>query len=85
MTITIELQPDIERGLSARAQAKGVSLVDFAQEILTREVSPAGPSSNRTGQELVDSCARMRGLLTDGEIDRLFRRNPSPSRPVDFS
>ena len=40
MTLTIDLQPDIERGLLARAQAKGVSLVDFAQEVLAREVLP---------------------------------------------
>ena len=40
MTLTIDLQPDIERGLLARAQAKEVSLVDFAQEVLAREVLP---------------------------------------------
>ena len=38
MTLMIDLQPDIERGLMVQAQAKGVSLADFAQEVLAREV-----------------------------------------------
>jgi hypothetical protein len=31
--------PGIERGLLARAHAKGVSLADFAQEVLAREAN----------------------------------------------
>jgi len=45
VTFTIDSQPDIERGLLVRAQARGVSLVDFAQEVLAREVLPVEPSS----------------------------------------
>jgi len=37
-----------------------------------------------TGQDLIDACAKVRGLLTDEEVDTLFRRTPSFSRPVDF-
>ena len=42
MTITRNLQPEIERGLLAQAQARGVSLSDYVQEIVTRRahVSP---------------------------------------------
>jgi hypothetical protein len=40
--------------------------------------------ARRTGQELIDACAKVRGLLTDEEVDTLFRRNPSSARPVDF-
>jgi hypothetical protein len=83
MTITLDLQPEIERGLLA--QARGVSLRDYVQEIVTREAHVSPESlPRRTGQELIDTCAKVRGLLTDEEVDRLFSRNPSFARPVDF-
>lgn len=85
MTLTIELKPEIERSLLARASAKGISLAAFAQEVLAREASPEVPAISLTGQALVDSAARVRGLLSDSEIDLLFSRTPSQSRPVDFS
>lgn len=85
MTITIDLQPEVERGLLVQAAARGVSLTDYAQEILEREARPSETSTRRTGQDLVDACARIRGLLTDEEVDALFARTPSTSRPVDFS
>lgn len=86
MTITVELQPDIERCLSAQAHLHALSLQDYVQQIVAREahvVEP--PAARRTGQELIDICAQVRGLLTDDEIDVLFRRNPSTARPVDLS
>lgn len=89
MIITINLQPEIERGLLAQAQAKGISLTDYVQEIVAREAhagqtEPSLPP-RRTGQVLIDVCAEVRGLLTDDEIDTLFARNRSMSRPVDLS
>lgn len=83
MTITLDLNPEVERGLLAQAQAKGVSLAAYAEEILAREARAAG-DERRTGQELIDVCAKLRGLLTDREVDTLFNRTPSFSRPVDF-
>jgi predicted HicB family RNase H-like nuclease len=51
MTITLDLQPEIERGLLAQAQAKGVSLTDYAHEVLAREARGVGaPTQRRTGQ-----------------------------------
>jgi hypothetical protein len=41
-------------------------------------------SDPRTGQDLIDACAKVRGLLTDEEIDTIFTRNKSSARPVDF-
>lgn len=37
-----------------------------------------------TGQDLIDASAKVRGLLTDEEVDTLFSRTPSFIRPVDF-
>jgi hypothetical protein len=85
MTITLDLQPEIERGLLAQAAERGLSPSDFVREIVVREVhvSPERPN-RRTGEELIDACAKVRGLLTDEEVDTLFSRNPSFARPVDF-
>ena len=86
MTITIDLQPEIERGLLAQAQAKGVSLTDYVKEIVAREAQvPIAETERRTGQALIDVCSEVRGLLSDEEIDTLFARNRSMSRPVDLS
>ncbi len=81
MTITLDLQPEIERGLLAQAQAKGVSLADYAREILSREAKLLEKPLRRTGKELIDACARVRGLADDLDITRGL----SASRPVDFS
>jgi len=83
MSITIDLSPDIERGLLVQAQAKGVSLSEFLQEMVTRNATSIEHPSG-TGQELLDIGARVRGLLTDDEVDTLFARNRSASRTVDL-
>ena len=87
MTLTIDLQPDIERGLIARAQARGLSLSDYAQEILSREASPQETpqqlqDSDLQATNLYDLFAPVRGLLTNDEVDLYFNRTPSASRPV---
>jgi hypothetical protein len=47
MTVTLNLNPEVEKGLLARARARGVSLDDYLQEIVTREagVPPNSPCS----------------------------------------
>ncbi|MCC6586571.1 MAG: hypothetical protein IT168_07625 [Bryobacterales bacterium] len=80
MTITIDLQPEVERTLSRLARANGVSVAEYAQQVLSREVSVAGASTSATGQVLIEAFMPFRGLGDDLEI----RRNSSPSRPVDF-
>lgn len=85
MIITLDLQPEIERGLLEQAKAKGVSLTDYAQEVLAREVKVISEQSQRgTGQELIDVSVRVQGALTDQEIDQLLARNRTSSRPIDL-
>ena len=91
MTLTLDLQPEIERGLLAQAQAKGVSLTEHAQEVLARAsvVMIAGTAAAPTGKaaepkNLYELFAPVRGLFTDEEIDLYFSRTPSASRPVNF-
>lgn len=87
MTITLDLAPDVESNLLAQARAKGVSIHDYVEQIVEREARQGTPSTSdqRTGQALIDVCAKIRGLLTDEEIDTMFARNRSRSRPVDLS
>jgi len=87
VTIIVDLKPEIERGLQAQAQAKRISLTDYVNEIVAREASatmakavPRPP----TGQALLDVCADIRGLLSDEEIDLMFARNRSGSRPLEL-
>ncbi len=73
MTITLHLQPEIERGLFVQAMALGLSLSDFVTEIVVREAHVSAERTlRRSGQELIDVCAKVRGLLTDEKVDTLF-------------
>jgi hypothetical protein len=37
MTVTLDLSPEIERGLLAQARERGISLGDFLQEIVAEQ------------------------------------------------
>ncbi len=88
MSITLDLNPEIENSLLIQATARGVTLTEFAEEVLVREAHVANkgpvPSPERTGQALIDVCAEIRGILSDEEIDTMFGRNRSQSRPVNL-
>lgn len=85
MTITLNLNPETEQGLLAQAAVRGLSLADYVGEVLAREAHlAAAPPRHRTGQDLVDACAQVRGLLTDREVDELFSRNRFPSRSIEL-
>ncbi len=84
MTISLDLQPEIERGLLAQAEARGVSLTEYVQQIVAREAQGIAHDSERTGLELMEIGARVAGLLSDEEIDTLFARNPTPGRTIEF-
>jgi hypothetical protein len=89
MDLTVHI-PD-EAVPALRAKASGVTLEAFAEQVLLEQIQDEGvpvaaevTPERRTGQELIDACAKVRGLLTDEEVDTLFRRNPSFARPIDF-
>jgi len=85
MTITLDIRPEVQAELARQAAAQGRALEAYAASLLedAAHVLPE-PLPRRTGQELIDACAKVRGLLTDEEVDTLFARNPSFARPVDF-
>jgi hypothetical protein len=85
MTITLEIRPETEAALRQRAKNSGSRFEAFAASLLEAAVQlPLLETSGLTGQALFDASARLRGLFTDDEIDTMFSRNRSPSRPVHF-
>ena len=90
MNLTVHI-PD-EAVPALRAKASGVSLEVFAEQVLLEQIQDEDipvvtvtPPERRTGQLVIDAFAEIRGLLSDDEIDRMFRRNLSTARPVNLS
>jgi len=50
MSVTLNLNPDVEKGLAAQAQARGISLSDYLQEIAAREAARL-PAKAGSGEE----------------------------------
>jgi hypothetical protein len=53
MTVTLELKPEIEEQLVARAQAEGLSTEEFVNRELARLVASTPPVSKLTPEERV--------------------------------
>jgi len=51
MTVTLNLNPDVEKGLMALARERGMSLSDYLQEIAAREAARVSIRTNATGEE----------------------------------
>jgi hypothetical protein len=51
MSVTLNLNPEVEKGLLALAQERGVSLSDYLQEIAAREVARRPAKASSTGEE----------------------------------
>jgi len=83
MSITIDIKPEVQAELTRQAAAQGRGLEAYAAGLLEEAARP--PSGAAQAANLVDLCEPVRGLLTDDEIDRLFSRDSSTGRPVDFS
>ncbi|HEY7387913.1 MAG TPA: hypothetical protein VH640_05360 [Bryobacteraceae bacterium] len=83
MTITLDIRPEVQAELERQAAAEGRAIEAIAVDLLEMAVRlPESP--RRTGQDLIDVCAEVRGLLTDNEIEKIFTRNRSTARPVDL-
>ena len=59
-------------------------------ELLTKaldalEEQPPPAARERQAANLVELSKPVRGLLSDEEVDTIFRRNPSASRPLDLA
>lgn len=82
MTITLDIRPEVQAELARQAAAQGRAIETVATALLERAVHlPAAAQA----KNLVELFEPVRGLLTDEEVDRVFSRNPSLSRPLDLS
>ena len=85
MTVTLTLNPEMEKGLMARAQARGVSLDDYIQELVAREaglpfapeLSPSQKRFNNLSDFLLDSP------FAGANLD--LERSKDYPRPVDLA
>jgi len=48
MSLNLDLSPELEKRLVAQAHERGVSLSDYLQEIITREIRPSSASPSST-------------------------------------
>jgi len=84
MTVTLNLDPEVEKGLMARAQARGVSLDDYIQELVAKEAGLAVASEPRPIQKRFDNLSDLllNSPFAGANLD-LERSNDYP-RPVDL-
>ena len=77
MTLTINLHPETERGLLAKAQAKGISPADFIEEIVAREVKSGDSPSGADAKNLVElfENSPFKGLSMAFERDKDYGRD----------
>jgi hypothetical protein len=86
MTITLDIRPEVQAELARQAAAQGRAIEAIATALLEEAVHvPETTPSKAPAKNLVELFEPVRGLLTDEEIDVIFKRNPSTARPVDLS
>lgn len=51
MTVTLNLNPDVEEGLTRLARERGVSMIDYLEEIAAREAARVAPKTDTSGEE----------------------------------
>jgi hypothetical protein len=80
-------QPELEALIQQRmASGRFQSIEDVLMQALKSSPETAEPE-NGSGpkRSLAELFQPIRGLLTDEEVDTIFRRDPSPGRSVDLS
>ena len=83
----ITLLPHQEQAIQAAIHAGVIrSVEEFVDSAIAYLPRPMPAAYERAAQatNLIDLFEPVRGLLTDEEVDTLFKRNPSPGRPVDL-
>ena len=55
MTVTLNLNPDVEKGLMALAREEGLSISDYLQEVMVREAARVSIRTPATGEEKAEA------------------------------
>jgi hypothetical protein len=70
MTVTLKLDPDVEKGLIARARERGVSLDAYLQEIVAREAGVSRSPSLIEARNLSDLLLKSPFYGADLNLER---------------
>jgi CubicO group peptidase (beta-lactamase class C family) len=57
VTVTLNLNPEVEKGLVARARERGMSVDDLIQELVTKEAGLTATVRQRTVQRRFDNLS----------------------------
>jgi hypothetical protein len=84
--VTIEIhQPELEALIQQRLRDGGFrNAEEVLEHALRSSPDPLKAPNQLTGKSLLEVCTEVRGLLTDEEVDTLFRRDRSTDRPIDL-
>ncbi len=81
MTVTLNLNSEVEKGLTARARERGVSLDDYLQEIVAREAGvPASSPSSTKAKNLSDLL--LNSPFAGASLN--LERSPDYPRPTEL-
>lgn len=86
MTIEIQ-QPKLEALIREQMASGAFRNIDelLAKALAALDEPTAAEPRDLKAQSFVDLFEPVRGLLSDEEVDALFRRTPSVSRPLDLA
>jgi hypothetical protein len=84
MTVTLNLNPEVEKGLMARALARGVSLDDYLQELIAKEAGVPAASEPRPARKPFDNLSDLllNSPFAGANLD--LERSKDHPRPVDL-
>lgn len=82
MNVTLRLNPEVERNLLARANARGVSLDEYLQELVSREAGLSGETEQPPKQFDNLSDFLLNSPLAGANLD--LERPKDYPRSVDF-
>jgi len=85
MTVTLNLKPEVEKGLMARAHARGVSLDDYLQELVAKEASLSVAAEPRPIHKRFDNLSDLllNSPFAGANLD--LERSKDYPRPVDLA
>ena len=77
MTLTIEIKPEVEAALAARAESQGVDVASYAASLVEEAVAPDLPRPKRSREEVrawLDSLAQFSDQMGDHLDNETFSR-----------
>jgi len=84
MTVTLNLDPEVQKGLMARADARGVSLGDYLQELVAKEAGLPSAADPRPIQKRFDNLSDLLLNSPFAGADLDLERSKDYPRSVDI-